>query len=96
MNVSNVFIKENNVVTPEQAAEAVAGKATAIAAQASKVTWFGSGGAILGGFSVQEIGVLAGIIIALGGLIVNWYYKHKAHKLKVEWYKQNTPENLKD
>jgi len=79
-----------------QKAEAAAQAQTAIAAVANKVTWFGSGGAILGGLSVQEAGVIAGVIIATLGFLVNWFYKHKAHKLKVKWYAENAPTEVRD
>jgi hypothetical protein len=75
-------------------AEVAASAATKIAIVANKFQWFGSGGAILGGLSIQEVGVFAGVLIAFSGFCVNWYYKHKAHELKVEWYRINVPSEI--
>ncbi len=63
-------------------ADAVTQKAAAISSIASKTTWFGAGGTIFAGITLHELGILAGIVIALSGFVVNWVYKHKALKLK--------------
>ena len=49
----------------------------ASAAFASKVTYGGAGMSITGYFLSSEFAVLAGLVIGLAGLIVNFYYKRK-------------------
>lgn len=51
-----------------------------IAAAASKATYAGASGSIVAWFLSSEFGMLAGIVIGLVGLAVNWYYKHKEDK----------------
>lgn len=48
-----------------------------IAAAGSKATYTGAGMTIGGWFLSSEFAVLAGIFLGLGGLVVNWYYRHK-------------------
>lgn len=50
---------------------------TAIAAAGSKATYTGATTSILSWFLSSEFGILFGILLGLGGFIVNWYYKHK-------------------
>lgn len=40
----------------------------------------GAGGALIFGLTANEFAAIAGVIIALAGFLVNWYYKHKADK----------------
>jgi hypothetical protein len=53
-----------------------------LAAAGNKATVAG-GGMSFGGiiFSSQFIG-LAGLLVALVGLLINWYYRHKEYQLK--------------
>jgi hypothetical protein len=44
---------------------------------ASATTYVGSGAAIIGGMSANEIAAYSGIFIGLIGMLVNWYYKAK-------------------
>ena len=44
---------------------------------ATSATYGGSGGAVYFGLTANEIGIYAGIAIALAGFFVNWYYKQK-------------------
>lgn len=44
---------------------------------ASAVTYAGSGAAMFGGLSANEIAAYGGLIIGVVGLFVNWYYKAK-------------------
>lgn len=53
-----------------------------ISGAASKITYAGAGGSFLGWLTSSEIIGLIGILLAVGGFIVNWYYKHKEYKLK--------------
>ena len=48
-----------------------------IAAAGSKATYTGAGMTIGGWFLSNEFAVLAGIVIGVVGLMVNWYYKRK-------------------
>ncbi|GAB2889741.1 hypothetical protein GCM10027202_17940 [Microvirgula curvata] len=42
---------------------------------ASKVTYGGAGGTMLGWLLSSEGVALIGLLVAVGGLAVNWYYK---------------------
>lgn len=44
---------------------------------ASATTYVGSGTALLGGISANELAAYCGIAIGLAGLLINWYYKAK-------------------
>ncbi len=50
---------------------------TAVAAAASKATYGGAGASVVSWFLSSEFGILLGVLLGLGGFIVNWYYKHK-------------------
>jgi MFS superfamily sulfate permease-like transporter len=49
---------------------------------ATKVQYTGAGGAAFFGLTLNELGVLVGIVIAILGFLVNWYYKHKSFLLR--------------
>lgn len=51
----------------------------AVAAAASKATYSGAGLTGLGWLFSNEFAVLAGILIGLAGLLVNWHYKRQAN-----------------
>jgi hypothetical protein len=59
------------------------GAATAplIKTGAAVATYGGSAGAVFFGLKADEFAALAGVVIALLGLIVTWWYKHKHYKL---------------
>jgi hypothetical protein len=44
---------------------------------ASATTYVGSGAAVLGGLSANEIAAYGGLLIGVLGLLINWYYKAK-------------------
>lgn len=52
----------------------------------SQVTYTGAGSAVFFGITAEFWGVIFGLIIGIAGLLVNWYYKHKAHNLLVKKY----------
>ncbi len=54
-----------------------------ITSVASKVQYTGAGIATFAAF-VNQYAALIGVIIGLAGFFVNWYYKHKAHKLFIK------------
>lgn len=63
----------------------------ALASVASKTTQVGAFTVIGGWWFTNEAAVLYGLVIGLGGLILNWYYRRKAdrreeelHKLKIK------------
>ena len=45
------------------------------------IQYTGATGSIICGLALNEIGVIVGIIIAIFGFFVNWYYKHKSYLL---------------
>lgn len=48
-----------------------------IAAAASKATQVGAGTSVVSWFMSSEFGVIFGFLLGVGGLLINWYYKHK-------------------
>jgi hypothetical protein len=54
-----------------------------ISATATKVTYTGSGGVVIGAISSSEFTVLFGLVLAIGGFAVNWYYKRKLTRTEI-------------
>jgi hypothetical protein len=54
--------------------------ATAVAGIASKTTYGGAGITVYGFLLTNEFAVFVGILAAVGGLVVNWYYKRQANQ----------------
>lgn len=50
----------------------------------SNIQYTGATGSIIAGLALSEIGVIVGIIVAVFGFFINWYYKHKAYMLQVK------------
>lgn len=48
---------------------------------ADKAQWGGGVGAFWGWVTSNNVLGVIGVLIALAGFIVNWYYKHKHYKL---------------
>lgn len=63
-------------MTPEQQATFDATMATV----GSKATYTGATASILGWALSSEFGILMGLLLGVGGFIVNWYYRHKEDK----------------
>lgn len=59
---------------------------TAIATAASKATFAGAGTSIFGWLTSSEFGVVAGIVIGVVGLCVNWYFRRKTDKREQREY----------
>lgn len=57
---------------------------TTMAAIGSKATYTGAGASILGWLMSSQAGILFGILIGVGGFLVNWYYRHKEDKRRQE------------
>ena len=55
-----------------------------MAAIGSKATYTGAGASVLGWLMSSQAGILIGIIIGVGGFLVNWYYRHKEDKRRQE------------
>lgn len=56
----------------------------AIAWTANKATYGGSAAAFYGGMTANEIAAYGGLIIAVIGLAVQWYYKRKESRMRSE------------
>ncbi len=63
-------------MTPEQQATFDA----TIASVGSKATYTGATTSVLSWVLSSEFGILFGLMLGLGGFIINWYYKHKQDK----------------
>lgn len=63
-------------MTPEQQATFDA----TMAAAGSKATYTGASASIVGWVLSSEFGILVGLVIGVGGFLVNWYYRHKEDK----------------
>lgn len=64
--------------------------ATAVKADtAHKVTQVGASGAVIFGLALNEWGVIVGIVVAIGGLGIQWYYKRKEYRLKELYYEKH-------
>jgi len=63
-----------------------------LAALGSKATYTGASTSIVGWFLSSQFGVLAGILIGLAGLCINWYYRHKQDKREEEEHKKRMKE----
>ncbi|MFK7088687.1 holin [Chromobacterium violaceum] len=44
---------------------------------ASKATYGGAGGSVAGFLLSNEFAVLVGLLVAVGGFLMNWYYRAK-------------------
>lgn len=51
-----------------------------MAAAGSKATYTGATTSVVGWMLSSEFGILVGVVLGLGGFIVNWYYRHKQDK----------------
>ncbi len=63
-------------MTPEQQTTFEA----TMAATGSKATYTGAGASVFGWLTSNEFAVLVGVVIAVAGFLVNWYYRHKEDK----------------
>lgn len=51
-----------------------------VAAAASKSTYGGAATSFLGWLLSSEFTIIVGLVVAVGGFIVNWYYKREANR----------------
>ena len=56
----------------------------AVAAVANKVTYAGGTSAVIGGLTANEWAAIGGLLIALIGLAIQWYYKRKDDRRNAE------------
>lgn len=68
---------------------------TTMAALGSKATYTGAGASIVGWIMSSEFGILLGIILGVGGFVINWYYKHKQDKREQELHEQRMKNEVK-
>lgn len=55
--------------------------AETVANYATQVQYYASGSAVFFGLTLNEIGLLVGIVVAVLGFFVNVYYRHRAQIL---------------
>ena len=67
--------------------------AEAIASTAEKIMYGGAGGSLLFGLTAQEMGIYVGIVVAVAGFLVNWYYKYKAFQLEKQIHAKRMKDN---
>lgn len=60
----------------------------AIAATAQKVTYGAGSAAIYGGLTANEFAAIGGLIVAILGLIVQLYYKHKQDRREQRFHEE--------
>lgn len=63
-----------------------------MAAIGSKATYTGASTSIVSWFLSSQFGVLAGVLIGIAGLMINWYYKYKQDKREEEEHKKRMSE----
>lgn len=63
-----------------------------LATVGSKATYTGAGTSIFGWMTSNEFAVLIGACVAVGGFIVNWYYRHKEDKRQQEEHERRMRE----
>ena len=62
--------------------ESVDPAASAASAKALAATMAGAGTLSWGGWTSNDIAMAVGAVVAVLGLVVQWYYRHKEYKLK--------------
>lgn len=60
---------------PTEAARHVAD--ATMAKVGTSMTMGGSGAALVGGFTLNEVAIIFGMVVGAAGLAVQWYYRHK-------------------
>ena len=64
----------------------------AIAATANKATYAGGTTAVVFGLAANELAAIGGLIVAVIGLCVQWYYKRKADRRESELHQERLSE----
>lgn len=60
-----------------------AASAASASSAASNITYGGATVAVVGGFTSNQIAAFGGLAIAFIGLLVQWYYRHREHKMRL-------------
>lgn len=68
----------------------------AAASVANKVTAGGAGATVFSWVVDSNFGVLAGIVIGVAGLLVNWYYRHKQDRREEAEYLHRVAQRNKE
>ena len=55
-----------------------------LAAAGSKATYTGAGAFTVGWFLSSEFGIFVGLLLGVGGFILNWYYSRKRDRREQE------------
>jgi NADH:ubiquinone oxidoreductase subunit 5 (subunit L)/multisubunit Na+/H+ antiporter MnhA subunit len=63
---------------------------------AHKVAQVGAGGALVFGLTLNEFGVVVGIVVGVLGFLVQVYYRHKEFRLKALYYAKHGVEDKHD
>ena len=58
-----------------------------VASTASKSTYAGAAGMVMGWVASSEAAVILGMVVGVLGLLVNWYYKAKSDRRAESLYK---------
>lgn len=74
-----------------------------IASVSSRASLGGGGVAFIGGLSANEIAAFGGLAVAIIGLFLNWFYRHRAdiretkeHKARVDRWIANLPRPMSE
>lgn len=59
----------------------------AIASAAAKTTTIAAGVSVLGGISATEVAAIGGLLVAILGLLINWYYRRAEVRARRDWYR---------
>jgi len=52
------------------------------------MTYGGATASVFFGLTAEFWGVICGLLVGIAGLVINWYYKDKAHRLLVKKYEK--------
>ncbi len=58
----------------------------AIATVANKATYTGSGLALYGGWTANEMAAIGGLVCAVIGVAVQWYFKRRSDRREAEYH----------
>jgi len=65
-----------------QRAQILSEHAERAAGAAAKATYVGGGGTALFGLTLNEVGVVIGVLFTVATFAVTWYYRHRHYKLQ--------------
>lgn len=50
----------------------------------TSMTMGGSGAAVVGGFTLNEVAIIFGMVVGAAGLAVQWFYRHKLTMAEIQ------------